>query len=141
VPEVRSLPEAVYRAEDLTLSPVTRRFPTMAAVRAYVTELTLSDWWQLEFPAATTGVVVETRSSSARFSLSVDDGWCGLVAIANNPQHRTLAVVLHELAHAATVHADGHGPIFRSAMLRLVRREMGIYAAVELEASYRRELS
>lgn len=138
---VRSLPEAVYRAEGESLGPVARRFSTMAQIREYVADLTTSDWWHLEFPSAPTGVIVEARSSSASFSLSVDDGWCGVIAIANNPQHRKLDIVLHELAHAATVHTDGHGPIFRGAMQQLVRHEMGFFAAAELEAAYRRHMS
>ena len=132
------MPDAVYRAEDTVLAPVARRFPTMAELRHYVIELTLSDWWQEQFPAAQVGIAVEERSSSARFSLAVDSSH---IAIANAPHHRTIAVVLHELAHVATVSADGHGPIFRSAMIKLVRREMGIYAAVELEAEYRRNFT
>lgn len=139
MPEVRSLPDAVYRAEDTVLGPVTRQLTTMAEVRDFVSHLTTSDWWQEQFPAAHTGIEVETRSSSARFALG--HGEAGLVSIPNNPWGRSLATILHELAHVATVQADGHGPIFRSAMIKLVRREMGFYAAVDLEAEYRRRMS
>ncbi len=139
MPVARSLPDAVYRAEDTVLGPVTRRFATMAEVRDYVAHLTTSDWWQQQFTAAHTGIEVEARSSSASFALG--HGAEGLVSIPNNPWGRSLCTILHELAHVATVQADGHGPIFRSAMIALVRREMGFYAAVELEAEYRRNLS
>lgn len=134
----KSLPEACYRAEAF-LQPVARRFSTMQEVRDYVMDLTSSDWWIESFPAAFVSIEVETRSSSARWSLALKDGTT--IAIANNPRHRTLAVILHELAHVATVSADGHGPIFRSAMIKLVRREMGVYAAVELEQEYRKAMS
>lgn len=131
---VLSLPEAVYGAESAALGPVTRRFPTMAEVQSYVETLTSTDWWDETFPAARgRRPVVEARSSSATFSVCSGD----VLAIANRPQHRTAATVLHELAHFATDCADGHGPIFRTAMLKLVRREMGFPAYVELEQAYR----
>lgn len=139
MPEVQSLPEAVYGAEHAVLSPISRQFATMAEVRNYVSHLTTTDWWQDQFPAAHTGIDVETRSSSARFALG--HGERGLVSLPNNPWGRSLATVLHELAHVATVQADGHGPIFRSALIKLVRREMGFYAAVDLETEYRRRMS
>lgn len=130
----KSLPDACYTAEGTVLQPVARRFNTMRELEAFVTDLTTSDWWIENFPAAVVGVQVEARSSTARFSLSHGE-W---ISIANNPMHRTMATVLHELAHAATANADGHGPIFRSAMIKLVRKEMGFYAAVDLENEYRR---
>lgn len=135
---VRSLPEAVYRAEWRTLDPVARRFPTMAALQSYVDHLTMSEWWDEHFPAARDRhPVVEARSSSARFSVCSGD----VIAIINSPTGRTMSTVLHELAHYATASADGHGPIFRNAMIKLVRHEMGIYAAVELEQAYREEMT
>jgi putative metallohydrolase (TIGR04338 family) len=137
VSEVRSLPDAVYRAEDAVLGPVSRQFSTMAEIREFVTDLTLSDWWQTEFKAAPLGVVVETRSSSAVFALGHADG---MISIPNNPNGRKLSTVLHELAHVATVATDGHGPIFRGAMIQLVRREMGLFAAVDLENEYRNKM-
>lgn len=136
--ETKSLPEAVYSAEHAVLHPITRKFDTMAEVREFVTDLTLSDWWTEQFPAAHTGIAVETRSSSAVFALG--HGERGVVSLPNNPFGRSLCTVLHELAHVATVEADGHGPIFRSAMIKLVRREMGFYAAVDLETEYRRRM-
>lgn len=139
MPEVRSLPEAVYGAEHAVLSPVTRKFATMAEVRDYVSALTTSDWWEREFPAAHLNIEVEARSSSARFALG--HGEAGLVSLPNNPFGRSLCTILHELAHVGTVCADGHGPIFRTALIKLVRREMGFYAAVELEAEYRERMS
>jgi putative metallohydrolase (TIGR04338 family) len=109
----------------------------MGDVERYVTALTTSDWWIEQFPAATVGVRVDTRSSSASFAVA-----CGeLIAIPNNPRARQLGVVLHELAHVATDYADGHGPIFRSALIRLVRKEMGFFAAIELEREYRKVMS
>lgn len=136
--EVRSLPEAVYRAEWETLDPITRRFGTMAEVRAFV-ELVLSDdaWWHKTFPAGPFEVYVEERSSSARFAVAVNGN---TIAIPNNPTGRTVATVLHELAHiGSTVH--DHGPIFRTGMLKLVRRHMGFYAYAELDRAYRKNLA
>lgn len=121
------------------LHPVTRKFATMAEVREYVASLTTSDWWESQFPAAHLNIEVEARSSSATFALG--HGKAGRVSLPNNPFGRSLCTILHELAHVATIQADGHGPIFRSAMIKLVRREMGFYAAVDLEAEYRRRMS
>jgi putative metallohydrolase (TIGR04338 family) len=133
-----SLPNAVYRAEGLVLDPISRRFSTMAELTGVVAEITASGWWSTQFPAAADKAIrVEPRSSSASYSLAHSDG---LILIGNSPRHRTLAVVLHELAHIGTGLCDGHGPIFRTAMGLLVRRFMGFPAAVELEAAYRAQM-
>ena len=109
----------------------------MKELVTYVNYLTHSDWWITSFPAAIVGVNVETRSPSARFAVATGE----TIAIPNNPDHRSIVTVLHELAHIATASADGHGPIFRSAFIKLVRKEMGFYAAVELEQAYRKAMN
>lgn len=135
---MRSTPEAeaVYRAETV-LDPVTRQFRTMRELGAYVDQLVESDWFIEQFPWVTYGPEVYARSSSARFSQCWDDGVLGIV---NNPRHRTVGVVLHELAHyVQSDPAAEHGPMFRGAMLLLVRQEMGFHAWVELVEAYRQE--
>lgn len=133
---VKSLPEAVYKAEDNVLMPITRRFSTFKEVEQFVESLTASEWWYRTFPNAPLHVIVEQRSATAAFSVAHDN----VIALANNPQGRNIANVLHELAHVATMCADGHGPIFRGAMLKLVRSHMGFYAYVDLEREYRNQL-
>lgn len=133
-----SLPDAVYKAEDIVLAPISRRFSTMAELAGVVADITASSWWSQQFPsAADKHIRIEPRSSSARFSLASADG---LILISNSPQHRTMAVVLHELAHIGTGLCDGHGPIFRTAMGLLVRRFMGFPVAVELATEYRNQM-
>lgn len=130
---VKSLPEAVYKAEAESLDRVARKFPTFSEVEGFVEEVLESEWWQNTFPTAPIRVIVEKRSSSARFALATSGG---VIAIPNSPSGRTTSTVLHELAHTATDRVDGHGPIYRSAMLKLVRHYMGFYAYVNLEHSY-----
>jgi len=133
---VRSLPEAVYAAERV-VDETTRRFATMAEVKEFVEHVVDDDWFYDTYPAARGRYpIVESRSSSASFSVCAGD----VIAIGNSPHHRTAAVVLHELAHFATASADGHGPIFRNAYLKLVRRHMGFYAWADLEQAYRHEI-
>lgn len=130
---VKSLPEAVYQAEDLSLSDITRQFPRFVDVERFVESVTTSEWWSTNFPTAPIKVFVEQRSNSARFAVATKHA----VAIPNSQTGRTTATVLHELAHVATHSVDGHGPIFRSAMLKLVRHYMGFNAFVDLETAYR----
>ena len=132
---VKSLPEAVYKAEDNVLMPIARRFSTFKEVEQFVENLTASEWWHKTFPDAPLHVIVEQRSATAAFSVSHEN----VIAIANNPNHRTSAVVLHELAHVASRTGD-HGPIFREALLKLVRHEMGYYAYIDLRNEYREQM-
>ena len=133
----RSLPELVYGVETAVLRPVGRKFRTMKELITYVTCLTTSDWWIESFPKATVGVHVEIRSPSAVFGIATGE----TIAIPNNPDHRAIVSVLHELAHIATNNGDGHGPLWRAAFIKLVRKEMGFYAAIELEQAYREAFS
>lgn len=135
--EVRSLPEAVYTAENLTISKVARRFDDFRSIEDFVEQVITDPWWELKFPAAPLHVHIERRSSSSHWSVAHGN----TIALANNPQGRSLSTVLHELAHVATAQADGHGPIFRGALLKLVRRYMGFYAYVALKEEYRRQMS
>ena len=132
---VKSLPEAVYKAEDNVLMPITRRFSTFKEVEQFVESLTASEWWYRTFPNAPLHVIVEQRSATAAFSVSHGN----VIAVANNPAHRTSAVILHELAHVASQTMD-HGPIFREALLKMVRHEMGYYAYIDLRNEYREQM-
>lgn len=134
--EVKSLPEAIYTAERLTVGEYGRQFTNFGSIESFVDGLVSSNWWMRTFPNAPVHVHVDKRSPSARFSVAHDN----VIALANNPQGRNIANVLHELAHVATMCADGHGPIFRGAMLKLVRSHMGFYAYVDLEREYRNQL-
>jgi len=138
---VLSLPEAVYRAEDRTILSSARRFRTVREMEFWIEEVTTSDFWYSTFPQAPDHVEVEIRSGSAQFSLAHSNRVVGVVAIANNSEHRNMAVVLHELAHVATRNADGHGPIFKNALLKMVRHYMGFYSYVDLENAYREEIA
>ena len=137
---VLSLPEAVYRAESRTILLSARQFSTVREMRLWVKDVTESDFWVSTFPRAPHHVNVEVRSGSARFSVAHGNSEEGTIAIANNPDHRNVAVVLHELAHLATSNADGHGPIFRNALLKMVRHYMGFYSYVDLKNAYRVEM-
>lgn len=135
-----SLPEAVYRAENKAILSSARQFSTTREMRSWVKDVTESDFWLSTFPRAPHHVNVEIRSGSARFSVAHGNSEEGTIAIANNPAHRNVAVVLHELAHLATRNADGHGPIFRNALLKMVRYYMGFYSYVDLENAYKEEM-
>lgn len=129
-----SLPEACYRAEGV-LHPLARRFPTMQSIEDYVVALVDSDWFAENFPWVYSPPIIEARSSSATFSVCSGN----VIAIANNPEHRILTIVLHELAHYVTSPEDGHGAKWRGTFLTLVRREMGFPAYIALRDAYRAE--
>ena len=133
-PEILSLPEACYRAEaDLKIT--SRRFANIAEVREFVEQVMDEDWFFETFPAAAGRTpIIESRSSGATWSMCSGD----VIAIAR--VGRNAATVLHELAHWATASADGHGPIWRNAYLKLVRRHIGFHAYGELEAGFKREI-
>ena len=111
---------AVYRAEDAALAGRGRTFRRLAEVQRYVDRLVGDEWWARRWPEVD-GVVVG-RSRSRRW-----DGYA--VTGAGEIRLATLSepVLLHELAHLVTPGA-GHGPAFTSALLDLVRRQMGFHA-------------
>lgn len=124
--------DEIYDAEDRAIPcGTTRQFPTMEAIRAYVEQLWYSDWFENEFSGATLSPPpnIAVRSSSAHYSWTSGDG--SVIAIANNPQHRTIEIVLHELAHAMTPGHE-HDALWRSIYLKLVRHEISFYAYVNL---------
>lgn len=129
--------EVVYQAEWRAIGGTTRSFPTISSIQEYVNNLWLSDWFEEEFPYATmeSPPIVEARSSSARYSLAIPEK--GVIAMANDPAARVAGTILHEVAHMVTPNHD-HDVIWRSAFLKLVRRELGFYAWVALEAEFSR---
>lgn len=109
----------------------------MAEVRAYIDMVWNSEWMEETYPHALRNQPrVESRSSSARYS--VYDVNARVIVIANSPWHRTTSVALHEFAHFLEPD-DGHGALWRTAYLRLVREFMGFDAYGMLVDGYRRE--
>lgn len=125
------LSEAVYRAEDY-LFEMGRQFTDDDEVRRYIANLTMTDWWMDTFRNDPCPGVLFDDSNCSHATVE------GIMLVGRSG--RNLAVILHELAHYATFCADGHGPIYREAMKKLVRREMGFYAWAPLENSYRKHM-
>lgn len=111
---------AVYAAEDAALDGCGRVFSGLAEAQRYVDVLVASDWWGDRWPRVDR--VVVGRSRSRRW-----DGYA--VAGANEVRLASWreSVLLHELAHVVTP-GDGHGPAFLTALVDLVRRQMGFHA-------------
>lgn len=109
---------ALYAAED-AVGPV-RTWKDVREVRAYVDVLVASPDFQDAWPNVTQ-VSVERRGSGATWSLSLRHEQAILLASLD------LLSVLHEVAHLCTP-GDGHGPEFATALLSLVRAEVGFHA-------------
>lgn len=121
---------AVYVSEAAALSDAGRVFRDLGEVRAYLDELVASDWWADRWPHVET--VPVTRTRSVRFSGYAVEGSGGIhLGCLREP------VVLHEVAHLVTPGA-GHGPIFVTALLALVRERLGFHAYGALLTELRR---
>jgi putative metallohydrolase (TIGR04338 family) len=126
---------SVYAAETAaTANAALRRYRRFRDLVAHVDAITTSTWWDATFPDAPIDVTVARRSHTATYSFAQQSSWDrehAAIAIVDG-RHWDAGVVLHELAHIAAGHDAGHGPVFRSALIALWRREAGIHAAVEL---------
>jgi putative metallohydrolase (TIGR04338 family) len=125
---------AVYRAEDAALAGVGPRLARWADVEAFVEAVVTSPDW-VEHPAVPPiEVVVERRSSSARYAAASHEHATVWIPAG----HWTAPVVLHELAHLLCPSTEDHGPAWCGAFLWLVRRVLGIEAYGALRTAFDR---
>lgn len=129
----RTQQEAVYAAEN-ALSGYGRRFKDIREVRAYLADLTGTDWWIDRYGEQLATIGADTLRSQK---------WAGTasrgrLAVNIARQGRNEATVLHEVAHLITSEEEGHGPVFCHTLLVLVRERMGFFAWADLEGAFRR---
>lgn len=86
--------------------------PELVAAAAIVTA---GEWWRAVGAPA---VVVEPARSSARSSSA--RGRAGTILIRLAVGQRDRATLAHELAHALAGIDEGHGPVFRAALVDVV---------------------
>ncbi len=99
-------------------------------MRLYVEDLIASDWWADRWPQLEK--ITVGRSRSGRFAGYAVDGSVEIrLAELREP------VLLHEIAHVVTPGA-GHGPLFVTALLALVRERLGFHSYGALLAELRR---
>lgn len=125
--------DAVYAAEAESLDRYGRRFRDLRQIRAYLDELTSSDWWLERWPTINGVDAQRTRSRK----------WAGFASNRTQTiyvgygESSVEGVILHELAHVVA-EDDGHGPVFCFTLLMLVRERMGFMAWAELERAMRK---
>jgi putative metallohydrolase (TIGR04338 family) len=119
----------VYASEEAALAGAGKEFRNLREVRAYVDDLTASDWWADRWPHIEAIPVSRTRSG--RFSGYAVEG-SGEIRLGSLRE----PVVLHEVAHVVTP-GTGHGPAFVDALLALVRERLGFPAYGALLAELR----
>lgn len=107
---------AIYDAEALTLQTVSRVLDTKAEVEDFLVDVVERH-----------GMVVppiDWRSGSMTRAAASD----GAIHLPNNPHGRSVATVIHELAHFHVGAEHGHNHIWLDAYLPLIREEMGFMA-------------
>lgn len=134
---VTKMDQRVYRAENEALEGRIGRFTSFSQVESWVTDVVADPRWCEELAArwgveAPLEVAVVRRSRSARFSAAEmarpvihlrDGSWDRLT-------------ILHELAHLASRDPDGHGPLFCSVELDLIRWFCGYHAYGALRSAF-----
>jgi putative metallohydrolase (TIGR04338 family) len=120
----------LYDSEEAALRGSGRTFRDLGEVRGYVEDLIVSDWWADRWPRVEK--ITVGRSRSGRFAGYAVDGSVEIrLAELREP------VLLHEIAHVVTPGA-GHGPLFVTALLALVRERLGFHSYGALLAELRR---
>jgi putative metallohydrolase (TIGR04338 family) len=114
------------------------RFPSVAAMQAFVDGLRNTWWWRQFYPNVAR-VEVYSRPSNRHESVGAYDAAKRAGHIEMLPVHWTPLVVLHELAHVlakARYGSRAHDPAFARVYLELVYLELGYATYVELERAF-----
>ena len=128
--DARERQRRLYAAEEVALTGVGRDFRHLGEVRSYVEELLASDWWADRWPQV--DKIAVDRSRSGRFAGYAVNGSSEIrLSELREP------VLLHEIAHVVTPGA-GHGVVFLTAFLALVRERLGFHSYGALLAELRR---
>lgn len=132
----------VYRAEREAFDVYSEKTPRLelAAVERFVTRVVAEPWFVDTFGALGTVRIKDGRGT--RHAYSAYDQRRHGVLFSFPRWSRSLPVLLHEVAHPASLRRHGlvaaHGPEFASAYLALVARHLGDEAHARLGAAFAR---